>query len=75
MGGCLSKAEREAPYKTAAAAEYKPLDVIAGKAAPTDAKPSIDSAAVDSSLILNVLDHENGPAKGLPYQVCLPPPP
>lgn len=34
-------------------------------------KPCIDSAAVESELIQNVLDHENGPAKGMPYQVSL----
>lgn len=47
------------------------LAVIAGKAPVKDGKPSINSNAVDTSLILNVLDHENGPAKGLPYEVSV----
>ncbi|GLC36181.1 hypothetical protein PLESTF_001471200 [Pleodorina starrii] len=45
------------------------LEIVAGKARVKDGKAAIDSNAIDSSLILNVLDHENGPAKGLPYQV------
>jgi hypothetical protein len=44
------------------------LEAVAGKAPVKDGKAAINSNVIDSSLILNVLDHENGPAKGLPYQ-------
>ncbi|KAG2487849.1 hypothetical protein HYH03_013566 [Edaphochlamys debaryana] len=47
----------------------KQLDVVAGKVPTKGDKAVIDSNAIDSDLILNVLDHENGPAKGMPYQV------
>ncbi|KAG2432561.1 hypothetical protein HXX76_008906 [Chlamydomonas incerta] len=75
MGNCVSAcAGRAEPYKAPVggkdvAAEPKPLDVVGGKVHVDGDKPCIDSAAVESELIQNVLDHENGPAKGLPYQV------
>lgn len=47
----------------------QPLDIVAGKISTKDGKAKIDSSAIDSELIQNVLDHDNGPASGLPYQV------
>ncbi|GIL56613.1 hypothetical protein Vafri_11948 [Volvox africanus] len=73
MGNSFSACIRgpKAAYRDTDVAHVKDthLEAVAGKGAVKGGKAVLDSNVIDSSLILNVLDHENGPAKGLPYQV------